>query len=112
MSEKENLQMQRLTGGLLAVALALAVLLTIQWAAPAAPAFDRSQAFQAWSESLNRRAQHEAEKARAERVKQAWSERLRGLAQYELAQQGMSERARQAWSARLTALAQHYEAAD
>jgi hypothetical protein len=107
--------MQRLTSVLLVVALALAVLVTIQWAAPAALVLDRSNAFAAWSESLNQRAQqYEADRARAERISAAWSARLSGMAQFQqqLAGQGMSERAKQAWAERLTGLAQHLGAID
>jgi hypothetical protein len=104
--------MQRVTGGLLVVALALAALVTVQWTAPAAPTFDRDKVFQAWSESLNRRAQYEraqyeADRARAERMNAAWSERLSGIAQSQQAREGMSERAKQAWTERLTGLARH-----
>jgi hypothetical protein len=110
---EEELKMQRLTSGLLVVALALAVLLTIQWMAPGGPAYDRHAAFQTWSESLNRRAEHlAAEQARVERVRQVWAERLTNMATRYQAQQGMSERAKQAWSERLTALARYYGAID
>jgi hypothetical protein len=106
-------QMQRLTGGLLALALALAVVLTIQWTAPAAPAYDRHLVFQTWSESLTRRAEHQAaEKARAERVRQVWAERLTNMAAQYQTQRGMNDRAKHAWSERLTALAEYYGARD
>jgi hypothetical protein len=105
--------MQRLTSVLLVVALALAVLVTIQWTAPGAPAVDRSNAFAAWSESLSRRAQqYEADRARVERIAAAWSERLAGMAQIQQTREGMSERAKQAWAERLTGLARHLGAID
>lgn len=105
--------MQRLTSGLLVVALALAVLVTIQWVAPAGPAYDRHLAFQTWSDSLTRRAEHQtADKARAERIRQVWAERLTNMAAQYQPQRGLSERATQAWSERLTALAVYYGESD
>lgn len=104
--------MRRMFSGGIIVALVLLTVFAVQFTGTAAPQHDRSRAFEAWTQSLNQRADHQLERARAERANDAWSQRLSLLAQSHVARRGMSERAKQAWTDRLSAQAEDHGPAD